>query len=161
MCGSGQFEFGPVCCRWQATRPATLTCGSDRKAIKESRAASSDELLLATTAAHVRRVPGCVSAAGSIVVAEHRAARAVARIVVTRVACGTSKQYPAERIGACENVVLIRRVATSIHRQTFLVQREFLVDAVAVPVVVAVKIGHVPRDERTLRVVPRATANAI
>src|SRR5215203_4226898 len=136
-------------------------CRSDRKAVKESRSAGGYELLLATTPAHVRRVPGCVSAAGSIVVTDHRGARAVARVVVTRVACGTSKQHPAERIGACQNVVLIRRVATSIHRQTLLVQREFLVDAVSVPVVVAVKIDHVPRDERTLRVVPRATANAI
>src|SRR6476619_5236967 len=57
--------------------------------------------------------------------------------------------------------MLVRRVASAIHRLPLLVQRELLVDRVAVALNVAVQVRDVERDDRALRVVPRAVANPV
>src|SRR5688500_6544528 len=57
--------------------------------------------------------------------------------------------------------MLVRRVAATVHRLPLLVQRDLLFDRVAVAMHVTVKVGHVPRDQRASRVVPRSAADAI
>jgi hypothetical protein len=57
--------------------------------------------------------------------------------------------------------MLVRRIASAIYRLPLLVQRELLVDRVAVALNVAVQVRDVECDDRALRVVPRAVADAV
>src|SRR5512147_714104 len=57
--------------------------------------------------------------------------------------------------------MLVRRVASAIHGLPLLVERELLVDRIAVALNVAVQVRDVERDDRALCVVPWAVANAV
>src|SRR4029453_2932653 len=57
--------------------------------------------------------------------------------------------------------MLVRRIAPAIHRLALLVQRELLVDRVAIALDVAVKVRNVECNEGALRVVPWAAADAV
>ena len=57
--------------------------------------------------------------------------------------------------------MLVRCVAAAVHNQALLVERELLVDAVAVALNVAVQIRDGPGDDVALGVVPRAEADTI
>ena len=57
--------------------------------------------------------------------------------------------------------MLVGLVTSAVDRLAFFVEREFLVDAVAVALNVAVQVGNILSDDGSLGVVPRAIANAI
>jgi hypothetical protein len=57
--------------------------------------------------------------------------------------------------------MLVRHVADAIYDPALFVERERLVDAVAIPLHVSVEIGNVIGNELTARVEPRTRANAI
>jgi len=106
-------------------------------------------------------VPRRVATAGAIVMAEHRATRRRVARPVFAIRVGRSWQRSTLRVRARQDVVGVRRVAHSIHRQALLGDRVHLVDLIAVADDVAVKIGDVRRDHDALRVVPRTRANSI
>jgi len=83
----------------------------------------------------------------------HAAGVGIARVVVAgRV--GGAGNGATVRVGAGEDVVLIRCVADAIDGGALLVQRGLLVDLIAVPFDVAVQVGDIVRDQRSARVIP-------
>src|SRR5688500_5073071 len=57
--------------------------------------------------------------------------------------------------------MLVGLVASAVDRLAFFAEREFLVDAIAVALNVPMQVGNILSDDSSLRVVPRAIANAI
>src|SRR5262249_53881448 len=91
--------------------------------------------------------------------ARGRVARPVAAGVIGAVGEGRAIE-----LRAGEDVVLVRRVADAFHGVALLGERGDLRQVVAAPrrfERVAVQVGHVLRDARVLRVVPRAGADAV
>src|SRR3989442_2447228 len=107
----------------------------------------------------MRRVPGLrrvvVAQALPVMMAEHRCPLAALRPVA---ACTilTGRERGAVRLGAGQDVVHIRRVATPVDHLTLLGQRRLLAD-----VVLAVQLGHVPGDDDALGVDPGALTDAV
>src|SRR5262245_55496575 len=107
----------------------------------------------------MRRVPGLrrivVAQALAVRMAHHRRSLVALRPVVAS-AILAGRERGAIRLGASQDVVHVRRVAAAIDDLTLLGQRRLLGE-----VVLAVKLGHVLRDDDTLGVLPGARPDAV
>src|SRR5205814_10261669 len=96
-------------------------------------------------------------------VTELRGPHAVARPVVARMVHGVGVRA-AVRLGAGQDVVLVRRVADAVHDALLFVQRELLAECVAKSGLldrVAVELGDALRDSLPSGVVPRSIPDAV
>src|SRR5688572_11039348 len=107
----------------------------------------------------MRGIPGlcgrAVVEASAVMVADHRASVAAVRPVAARAIVGTGNGGSFGR-RAGEDVVQIRRTATSIHDFTLFIQCRLLLE-----VVHAVQLGDILRDDATLLVLPGPYADPI
>src|SRR5882672_10440735 len=130
------------------------------EAVEQAGAARGLELVLATAARAVRRVPRLhvarVLQALQVVVADdRRAVAALGPVAAGGVAAGGGVQ--AHRVGAGEDVVLVRRVAAALDRVALLVQRRLLADVA----LAGMQLADVTRHHHALGVVPGALADAL
>ena len=128
------------------------------EAIEQTCATSADQIRLAATLGGVCVVPGrrVRAAALAIMVTDLRTARAIARPVVTGVVGPVGKRR-AIQLGASQNIVRVRSIATTIDDGALFGELRFFGELVGV----AVQVGDVGGDLHPLRVEPRPRANAI
>src|SRR5436305_251667 len=144
---------------WWAPLPRSFT-SIVHEAVEELRAARRLERLVAAAAGAVRGVPRLhvprLLQAHPVVVADDGGPVAALRPVPAgRVAA--RRRIHALRIGPCDDVVHVHRVAAAAHRLSLLRKRGLLVDLV----LVRMQIGDVLRHHHAVEVLPRALADAI
>src|SRR4029453_412389 len=129
----------------------------------QTRPASPNERLLAAALAGVHRIPRRARTTGPVVMADLRLARVFARPVVAGV-IGVVRVRTAGRLGAGEDVVLVRRLAEALDGFALFRERGCTREGVSQAGElqrVTVQMFEVPRDRSPPPVVPWALPQAV